>query len=47
MPIIDPEGSVVVGTIDVESEALDAFSAETEKLLEECARIIRSLWNRK
>lgn len=47
VPIIDPEKSVVVGTIDVESEALDAFSAETETILEECARIIRPLWNRK
>lgn len=46
VPIIGPEGLVVVGTIDVESESLNAFSADTEKLLEECARAIRPLWTR-
>jgi putative methionine-R-sulfoxide reductase with GAF domain len=47
VPIIDPQGSVVLGTIDVESESLNAFSAGTEKLLKECAEAIRPLWTRR
>jgi putative methionine-R-sulfoxide reductase with GAF domain len=46
VPIIDPGGSVVVGTLDVESELLNAFAPETEKLLEGCAQAIRPLWTR-
>jgi putative methionine-R-sulfoxide reductase with GAF domain len=46
VPILGAQGSVVVGTIDVESASLDAFSPETQKLLEECAEVIRPLWSR-
>ena len=33
VPVLDAQGSVVVGTIDVESESLYAFSPETQRLL--------------
>jgi putative methionine-R-sulfoxide reductase with GAF domain len=46
VPVFDQQGSVVAGTIDVESELVDAFSSETQKLLEECAEVIRPLWTR-
>ena len=46
VPILDAQRSVVVGTIDVESESLNAFSPETQNLLEECPEAIRPLWVR-
>jgi L-methionine (R)-S-oxide reductase len=42
-PILSESG-VVVGTIDVESERVNAFSARDEELLALCARNIRWLW---
>jgi GAF domain-containing protein len=44
VPIIDPRSGTVVGTIDVESERPNAFSADDQKLLEECARAALPLW---
>jgi len=43
VPVLGVDGSVV-GTIDVESEVADAFSAETQRVLEACAEVIRPLW---
>jgi L-methionine (R)-S-oxide reductase len=37
-------GSDVVGTLDVESEYLNAFDSRAQTLLEECAQILRGLW---
>jgi len=34
----------VIGTIDVESELGNAFSAEVQALLERCADVIATLW---
>lgn len=44
VPIVDPISGKVIGTIDVESERANAFSAEDQKLLEECARAALPLW---
>jgi GAF domain-containing protein len=44
VPVFDRVGTSVVGTIDVESEALDAFSKEAEDLLGSCSAVIQSLW---
>jgi putative methionine-R-sulfoxide reductase with GAF domain len=46
VPVFDGVGENVVGTIDVESEKLNAFSEEVQALLENCASVIRPLWLR-
>lgn len=45
IPVIDETSGAVVGTIDVESERKNAFSAEDQALLEECARTAGPLWS--
>jgi L-methionine (R)-S-oxide reductase len=40
VPILDDACSRVVGTIDVESEHLNAFDSRAQALLEECARLL-------
>jgi len=42
-PVFD-ESSVVVGTIDVESDRVDAFGARDEELLAVCAKNLSWLW---
>jgi L-methionine (R)-S-oxide reductase len=37
-------GDRVIGTLDVESERLNAFDAEAQALLEECARVLEAFW---
>jgi putative methionine-R-sulfoxide reductase with GAF domain len=44
IPIVDQRDSRVVGTIDVESERADAFSATDQRKLEECAHAALGLW---
>jgi GAF domain-containing protein len=44
VPVFDAAGKTVVGTIDVESDGLDAFDRETQTFLEACAMLIRPLW---
>jgi L-amino acid N-acyltransferase YncA/putative methionine-R-sulfoxide reductase with GAF domain len=46
VPIFDVERLRVVGTIDIESENLQAFSDEDQIFLEDCAGIIGRLWSR-
>jgi putative methionine-R-sulfoxide reductase with GAF domain len=46
VPVFANAGGGVVGTIDVESEKRDAFSAEIEGLLADCSERIRPLWLR-
>jgi L-methionine (R)-S-oxide reductase len=46
VPIFDVKGEDVIGTIDIESEQRNAFDADTQKLLEECAKEIAALWRR-
>jgi L-amino acid N-acyltransferase YncA/putative methionine-R-sulfoxide reductase with GAF domain len=43
VPIFDSRGSVI-GTIDVESEVVEAFSDKDQIFLEDCAEIARRLW---
>jgi len=43
VPVFDKEGNVV-GTIDIESEHLNAFGPEVQALLEASSRVIRPLW---
>ena len=35
----------VVGTLDIESESLDAFDPEMQERIERCASVIAPLWN--
>ena len=42
-PILGPLGEVV-GTIDVESDKINAFSRRDESLLADCAEALRWLW---
>jgi putative methionine-R-sulfoxide reductase with GAF domain len=44
IPILDPRNSRVIGTIDVESERANAFSATDQERLERCARAALALW---
>ena len=44
VPVLDPQSGTVIGTIDVESERANAFSARDKTLLEECARAALPLW---
>jgi GAF domain-containing protein len=44
-PVLDRSG-VVVGTIDVESDRVNAFSRRDEELLAECAKRLVWLWRR-
>ena len=44
VPILDPTQSTVVGTIDVESDRLNSFRPEDQKVLEQCALALASLW---
>ena len=45
VPILDARGVNVIGTVDIESEQANAFSADTQRLLEECAKAIGALWH--
>jgi putative methionine-R-sulfoxide reductase with GAF domain len=44
VPVLDSAGRKVVGTIDVESELVDAFSEEQAAEIEEFARLALPLW---
>lgn len=46
VPVFDTKGRNIVGTIDVESEISNAFSADLQTLLETCSEISRPLWIR-
>lgn len=43
VPVLDQVGAVI-GTIDVESEHLDAFDPATQALLEGCTQILTKFW---
>ena len=45
VPVVDETSGAVIGTIDVESERKNAFSAEDQVMLEEYARMARPLWS--
>jgi L-methionine (R)-S-oxide reductase len=44
VPVLDASQSRVIGTIDVESDKLDAFGPDDQKVLEQCAMALASLW---
>jgi putative methionine-R-sulfoxide reductase with GAF domain len=44
VPILNDQDQVV-GTIDVESERPNAFDQDAERLLEDCAVLLRPLWS--
>jgi len=44
VPIVNQD-AIVVGTIDIESENPNAFDEATERLLEQCAHVLRLLWS--
>ncbi len=46
VPIFDHLRNAVMGTIDVESEKLNAFSDRDQIFLEDCAEMVRPLWKR-
>jgi putative methionine-R-sulfoxide reductase with GAF domain len=45
VPILDDTGDHVIGTIDVESEHLNAFDSKAQALLEESANVLRKFWS--
>ena len=44
VPVLDIAGDRVIGTIDVESEHLNAFDSTEQEFLEECARLLADFW---
>jgi hypothetical protein len=44
IPILGPTAGQVVGLLEVESDAPDAFDEEVRQRLEECAALLRPLW---
>jgi GAF domain-containing protein len=44
VPIVDSKEGGVIGTIDVESERLNAFDPAAQSLLEECASVLKTFW---
>jgi putative methionine-R-sulfoxide reductase with GAF domain len=46
VPVLDARGEKVVGTVDVESETVNAFDADGQAALETCANVVRPLWYR-
>jgi putative methionine-R-sulfoxide reductase with GAF domain len=44
IPVIDPRTAEVVGTIDVESEKINAFSDDDQHLLQQCAAAALAVW---
>ncbi|HEX7251770.1 MAG TPA: GAF domain-containing protein [Thermoanaerobaculia bacterium] len=43
-PVLSSDGATVLGTIDVESDRVNAFDAADEQFLSECAVRLRPLW---
>lgn len=44
VPILDHLRTTILGTIDVESDKVQAFSDQEQIFLEDCAEIVRPLW---
>lgn len=45
VPILDETGEHVIGTIDVESEDLNAFDSKAQALLEKSANVLGKFWS--
>jgi putative methionine-R-sulfoxide reductase with GAF domain len=44
IPVLDDTGDQVIGTIDAESEHLNAFDSTAQALLEECALMLTNFY---
>lgn len=44
VPVLSPGGGAVVGTIDIESDKLNAFSARDQQVIEQCVQAALPLW---
>lgn len=44
VPVLDPSGARVVGTVDVESEHANAFSDRDREMIEQCGQAALPLW---
>jgi L-methionine (R)-S-oxide reductase len=44
VPVLSPGGDRVMGTVDVESEQANAFSASDQQMIEQCAQAALPLW---
>ena len=44
VPVLAPGGARVMGTVDVESDRADAFTAADQKMIEQCAQAALPLW---
>jgi L-methionine (R)-S-oxide reductase len=44
VPVLDPSGKRVLGTIDVESEEENAFGPQDQQMIEQCAQAALPLW---
>lgn len=44
VPVLDPSGQRVVGTVDVESERANAFGPSDQRMIEQCAQAALPLW---
>ncbi|HTU33317.1 MAG TPA: GAF domain-containing protein [Candidatus Acidoferrum sp.] len=44
VPVLDPSGERVIGTVDVESEQPNAFGPQDQRVIEQCAQAALPLW---
>jgi L-methionine (R)-S-oxide reductase len=44
VPVLAPGGERVIGTVDVESDQANAFSARDQQMIEQCAEAALPLW---
>lgn len=44
VPVLDPSGERVIGTVDVESENANAFGPQDQRAIEQCAQAALPLW---
>jgi L-methionine (R)-S-oxide reductase len=44
IPVLSPGGGNVIGTVEVESDKVNAFSARDQQLIEQCAQAALPLW---
>lgn len=44
VPVLDPSGERVIGTVDVESDRPSAFGPQDQRMIEQCAQAALPLW---
>jgi putative methionine-R-sulfoxide reductase with GAF domain len=45
VPILGAESGIAIGTLDAESDRIDAFTRDDVEFLEECASVLRPLYD--